>query len=315
VERDPPRGHGEGAPRDQIGPGPKSWSARALDPATTSADGPILVDGGPACGAVAVSDEELRVNHEFVTAFETLRKQHGHREMHDLALRDVARSTGLEYETLRVARHLRNALAHGENVNRATLARYLSMFTKTVGRSTTTPASAVTMAPSDFAPRAYRVHAWQDPRLEQEMIANGFVAVGGAEIGDLTGVDDPEFIRSCLTKSMPDRTPRAIALFVGYWRRFLWDATPGDLVVLPTRDRHVAIGELVGPYHYVDNVEPRARHRRPVAWVNTGVARDAFGRDLLVTLNGHHTVQEFTAPEAASRLKALADTDIDPGPT
>jgi hypothetical protein len=82
---------------------------------------------------------------------------------------------------------------------------------------------------------------------------------------------------------------------------------------MPTRDRHVAIGELVGPYHYVDNVEPRARHRRPVAWVNTGVARDAFGRDLLVTLNGHHTVQEFTAPEAASRLKALADTDIDPG--
>ncbi len=234
--------------------------------------------------------------------------------MHDVALADVARSTGIEYESLRVARHLRNALAHGESVSRETLARHLSILAKAVGRPSTTPAAAMTTTPSPFAPRAYRVHAWQDPRLEQEMIANGFVAVGGAEIGDLTGANDPEFIRTWLTKSMPDRTPRAIALFVGYRRRFLWDAVPGDLVILPTRDRCVAIGEVVGPYHYVDNVQARARHRRPVAWINAGVPRDAFSPDLLVTLKGQHTVQDFTAPDAASRLKALADTGIDPVP-
>jgi hypothetical protein len=271
--------------------------------------------GRPSGGVIVVSDEELRINHEFVTAFETLRKRHGFREMHDLALQDVARSTGLEYEDLRVARHLRNALAHGENVNREALSRYLSILAERAGRKTAPPPAVVATPPSDPAPRAYRVHAWQDPRLEQEMIANGFVAVGGAEIGDLTGVDDPEFIRRWLTKSMPDRTPRAVALFVGYWRRFLWDALPGDFIALPTRDPYVAIGELVGPYHYVDNVDPRARHRRPVAWLNTGASREAFSEDLLVTVKGQHTVQDFLAPDAARRLRVIAGTGIDPGST
>jgi restriction system protein len=147
------------------------------------------------------------------------------------------------------------------------------------------------------------------------MLANGFISVGGSEIGDLTDVHDPEIIRDRLTRSMPDRSPRAIALYVGYWRRFLWDAQPGDLVVLPTRDRRVAFGELTGKYHYVDVPEPRARHRRPVFWATTGISRDAFGSDLLKILNGQHTVQEFTAPGAVERLQRLASTGHDPGPT
>jgi hypothetical protein len=38
----------------------------------------------------AITNEELRQNHEFVTAFEVLRKQHGCREVHDSALREIA---------------------------------------------------------------------------------------------------------------------------------------------------------------------------------------------------------------------------------
>ena len=142
---------------------------------------------------------------------------------------------------------------------------------------------------------AYRVHAWRDPQLEREMIANGFVSIGGNEIGDLTGVTDAETIRDWLTESMLDRSPRAISLFVGYWRRFLWEAEPGDLVVLPTRTRDVAIGEFVGPYHFVRSAEPHARHRRAVSWIASAVDRDAFDADLVTTLNGQHTVQEFKA--------------------
>lgn len=259
-----------------------------------------------------ISDEKLRINHEFVTAFETLRKRHGFKEVDDAAVRHIAEAIGLEYETLRIARHLRNALAHDEPVNRDNLIRYLQILTGVRGR----PKPAATQFGTSSLPerRAYRVHAWKDPQLEREMIANGFVSVGGEEIGDLAGVGDAEVIRSWLTESMPSHTPRAIALFVGYWRRFLWDARVGDVVVLPTRTREVAVGEFVGPYHYVPTVDARARHRRAVSWNVVDVKREAFGPDLLVTLNGQHTVQDFLAVDAVPRLRMLAEGGIDHGP-
>ncbi len=46
----------------------------------------------------------------------------------DAALADIAAATGLPYDRLRVARHLRNALAHGERVNRDALRRSLTLF-------------------------------------------------------------------------------------------------------------------------------------------------------------------------------------------
>lgn len=259
-----------------------------------------------------ITDEQLRQNHEFVTAFEALRKRYGHREMSDVAVRQVAEAVGLQYETLRVARHLRNALAHDDPVNRDTLAEYQQLLNGVVGQ----PVGTSTVERNETRVvdvRAYRLHAWRDAELERRMIANGFVSIGGEEIGDLSGVIDPEDIRDWLTESMPDRSPRAIALFVGYWRRFLREAAAGDLVVLPTRTRDVAIGEFVGPYHYVASAEPHARHRRAVYWIATDIGRDAFGDDLLRTLSGQHTVQEFSSPRAADRIRSLAETGIDPG--
>jgi hypothetical protein len=260
-----------------------------------------------------ITDAELRENHEFVTAFETLRKRHGHREMSDFALRQIADAAGVDYETLRLARHLRNALAHDEPVNRETLRRYLDILTA-LARPPEPLAATAEPARADDT-KAYRLHAWRDPDLERAMLANGFVSIGGDEIGDLAGVTDPEDIRAWLTDSMPGRTPRAISLFVGYWRRFVWEAGVGDLVVLPTRERDVAIGELVGPYRFVETADPHARHRRAVSWIAAAVDRDAFGADLITTLNGQHTVQEFKAPRAVERLRSLAARGTDPGPS
>lgn len=261
---------------------------------------------------VVPTDAELRINHEFVTAFETLRKQYGHREMSDAAVRHVAEATAIPYETLRISRHLRNALAHGDSVNRETLTRHLAIL-RDLGSHDGAPKTAESASSPDGL-RAFRVHAWRDPSLEREMLANGFVSVGGSEMGDLSDVRDPEVIRSRITDSMPDRSTRAISLFVGYWRRFLWEARAGDIVVLPTQSGSVSIGEFVGPYHYVVDAEPRARHRRAVGWIGTAISRDAFGDDLLVTIKGQHTVQDFKAPCAVARLKMLAERGLDPGP-
>lgn len=249
------------------------------------------------------SDQELRENHTFVHEFESLRKRYGLRDMGDDALRMIADETGSSYDQLRLARHIRNAIAHADAVNRETLTQ-LGEFLASLGGTNQSPSAP--LLPLTGARRSFRVHAWLDERLEQEMIANGFVSIGGSEIGDLTGVDDPEWIRETLTRSMPERAPRAIALFVGYWRRFLWEADAGDLVVLPHRDRTVGIGAFVGPYHFVAHAGEHARHRRAVSWNAVDVSRDLFDPDLVKTLNGQHTVMEFVAPDATARIEQLA---------
>lgn len=247
-----------------------------------------------------LSDADLRLNHSFVVSFEELRQRFGHREVDDGALRQIADATGTRFEDIRLARNLRNCLAHNEPVNRNALKTYLLVLRAALGDERQLPP---TLSQNESQPRsAFRIHAWLDNRLEQLMIANGFVSLGGSEIGDLSAVDDPEQIRSTLAESMPERVPRAIGLFVGYWRRFLRDAQIGDLIVLPTRDGTIAIGEFTGEYQWVPDAEPHARHRRAVAWLGLGIERDAFERDLLAVINGRNTVQTFSGPEAAGRL-------------
>jgi predicted Mrr-cat superfamily restriction endonuclease len=111
-----------------------------------------------------------------------------------------------------------------------------------------------------------------------------------------------------LIRTLPDKPAKAIALFVGYWTRFLWEAKPGDLIVLPLRDRSVAIGELTGPYHYVAARDARARHRRSVAW-NAFPARDAFNAELAKLLNSQHSVQEFKSAHAVPELEDVMAVD------
>lgn len=160
--------------------------------------------------------------------------------------------------------------------------------------------------------RAWRIHAWRDEDLERRMTIEGFVAVGGREIGDLTNVEDAEVIGRALRRSMPDRTDAAIRLFMGYWRRFLWEMQEGDVVVLPTQRGELAIGLAAGPYQYIASEEEHARHRRPVEWIATGIPRADVGKDLRRTITGRHTIQEFKQPGAARRLHRLANTGVDP---
>jgi hypothetical protein len=168
------------------------------------------------------------------------------------------------------------------------------------------------LVPSGAGGRAYRVHSWKDRSLERAMLDEGFVSIGGDELGDLSQVRHADAIRALLTASMPEKPSLAIAIYVGYWRRFLWEAEVGDVVVLGTRDRKVAIGEFSGPYTYVAEGDERARHRRSVTWMRVGIDRSSLGADLLKTMNSQHTVQNFKAEDAAARLRTLAETRLDP---
>ncbi len=136
------------------------------------------------------------------------------------------------------------------------------------------------------------------------MIAGDFIGIGGSELGDLSAMVDKEDLRDLLTERMPDKSPRAIGLYLGYWARFLWEAQVGDLVVLPRRDRSVAIGELAGNYSYEAAADDRVRHRRKVTWI-ASVDRDDLSAESRRKLSSQHTVQDFTDPGAVAELEGL----------
>src|SRR5262249_23088977 len=138
-------------------------------------------------------------------------------------------------------------------------------------------------------------------------------AIGGNEIGDVGNLSDEEVGR-LLTEAMPDKSEAAIKVFVGYWKLFR-GALVGDLVVLPTRNQRVAIGELVGPYFYFSgDVDDRARHRREVSWIARNIDRNAFHEDLRRRLGLPSTIIELKGEGAVERLRTLASMGVDPGP-
>ena len=254
------------------------------------------------------------MNHEFVSAFEQLRRDFNLWDMHDQALREVSDATGLEFEALRRSRHLRNALAHDQPVNRASLEQHLALLRGDVATAEVRTEKALArrsdveradIRPGSDQRRFFRLHAWRNPELEAQMLANGFVSVGGGEIGDMTAFSDAEDIQAALAESMSDRSAAAIRLFVGYWRRFLWDARIGDVVVLPTQTNGVAIGTFSGPYFYVESASERARHRRLVDWREIGIAREVLSEPVNRVLSGRHTVQTIK-PELHAELLAVA---------
>lgn len=258
--------------------------------------------GGERIGEL--TDQELRVHQRFVSAFEAWWKRLGLGEPTDRALREAAWMTGRSFQELRVAHYLRDALAHDKWVDRSCLDRQLAMLQEgdippEVGRR-------ALHRPNRPGTTAIRVHAWRDRNLERHMIADGFVSVAGADIADLTNADDPELIRQKIAESMPNRSPAAISILTGYWRRFILDAETGDVVVLPTQTLDVAVGEFAGEYFYMEAADPGARHRRPVGWIRFGIPGEEFDEDLQQVLFGRHTVQTFKSPDAAERLRRIA---------
>ncbi len=159
----------------------------------------------------------------------------------------------------------------------------------------------------------WRVHAWGDPDLEEAMLREHVVAVGGHELGDLSHGPDLEDLREELRERFPDRPGRGIANFVGYWRQFLYDTQPGDLVALSLSGGRAAIGCVTGGYRYRPAAPDRIRHARAVEWLVSDLPRDRFDHDIKATLDSRGTICRIRAQGAARRLRAAPDTGNDPG--
>ncbi len=141
----------------------------------------------------------------------------------------------------------------------------------------------------------WRIHARGDPDLEDAMLRDHVVAVGGHELGDLSHGPELEDLRDELRDQFPERTDRGIANFVGYWRQFLYDMQPGDVVALSLSGSRVAIGRVTGGYAYRLSAPDRIRHARAVEWLASDIPRGRFDRDMKATLDSRETICRIRA--------------------
>ena len=108
-------------------------------------------------------------------------------------------------------------------------------------------------------------------RLEQKSA----VAIGWAEIGDLSALPDRQQVLELVRKEYPADTPAQQAMAGGQVYRFVREIRPSDYILTPIKaTRTVLMGKAEGDYVFDPALfGPEYPHTRKVKWIRSGVAR------------------------------------------
>lgn len=162
--------------------------------------------------------------------------------------------------------------------------------------------------------RAWLVRAGQHGEREQFALDNNRAVAGWHEVGDLSSCQTREQLFSRLRATSPEASDKKLANHAAQLWAFVSKIEPNDLVLLPLKTTPaIAIGRVTGPYEYVADNPPDARHTRPVEWLRTDIPRGSVGQDLLYSLGAFMTICEIKRNGAVQRFSALIATGKDPG--
>lgn len=140
----------------------------------------------------------------------------------------------------------------------------------------------------------WMVRAGEGGRLA-EKFAEGYVAVGWNEFGDMTSITDKEEIRTLHDKVYPDAKKGAIPTSVAMFHRFRSILAVGDKVVTyDTLKREYLVGTIAGDYQYKPNIVGDYPHIRKVDWQGR-VSRDRISASARNTLGS--TLTLFSVPQ------------------
>lgn len=162
--------------------------------------------------------------------------------------------------------------------------------------------------------RAWVVRAGRMGERESFALDHGVVVAGWQEVGDLSSVTSREDVRAILQRDLADLSEKVLVNHTGQLWAFSHTIENGDLMVLPCKTTSsLAIGEVTGPYRYVAENPPDARHTRPVDWKRVDIPRVGVGQDLLYSLGSALTVFQVKRNNGVARLSKLLETGRDPG--
>ncbi|MEV0282165.1 CBS domain-containing protein [Streptomyces sp. NPDC050610] len=162
--------------------------------------------------------------------------------------------------------------------------------------------------------RAWVVRAGTEGEREEPAFEQSIIAAGWPELGDITKAEGREDLRALLTKTYPDYNRRVIGNWAGQLLRFRHVMKVGDLVVLPRRNRQLAVGRIMGDYVFHPDAVPGLQHIRRVEWKHTALERQVVKQDLLYSMGSLMTVFELRRANASERVATLFDHGADPGP-
>lgn len=161
-------------------------------------------------------------------------------------------------------------------------------------------------------PRLWIVRAGKEGEREIAAIEQGRLLPGFLEVGDLSRFPTRSNILDHLEGLMPDAAARRLINFSGQLNRFAHKISIGDLVVLPRKlTNGVAIGEVIGDYTF--SQEDPYVHSRKVNWFQESIPRDTFKQDLRHSFGAFMTVCEIRRNSAVERVRAVLETQTDPG--
>lgn len=127
-------------------------------------------------------------------------------------------------------------------------------------------------------------------------IANGYVAMGWPELGDLSKIEGSrDAFKARYATANPGAKLGNIQASAGQPFRFLHEMKSGDLIIYPSKqDRLVNIGVIDGDYQYAPIANPQYPNRRPVRWLKA-IQRDAFSQNALYEIGSALTLFRVTS--------------------
>lgn len=112
------------------------------------------------------------------------------------------------------------------------------------------------------------IHAGRTAEAEPLFLEKNVIALGWANLGDLSNLVDREQFKEHYASFYQDASSQSVATTAGQLYRFVLEVGVGDIVVYPGRiDRQVHIGEVSGDYAYQPDIDDHFVNQRPVKWL------------------------------------------------
>ena len=130
--------------------------------------------------------------------------------------------------------------------------------------------------------RAWMVRAGNDNELIDPFIEHNVIAVGWAEMGDLSTVNDREEMKACYRDAYPDNSSKRVGINAGQIYKFALEIDEGDLVISYEKSsRTYIVGVVSSAYKYNEDVISDYPHLRQVDWLEDNGKPTHIDRDEL----------------------------------
>lgn len=158
-----------------------------------------------------------------------------------------------------------------------------------------------------MAKQLWMVRAGRDSIFIDEFLSHQMVAIGWANLGNLSAVHSREQLSHLIEQAWPENNKFQTAASVGQVFRFLEEIVPGQAVTTyDSGSRIYHIGTVTGEYEYHPEYDSELRHTRSVRWEKK-VSRDDLSAGAKNSLGAISTIFCLPASVADELLNFSAN--------